>query len=69
METNVMLVGREFMVLFKIYGSKNDVEFCVQKEKSDYWGQVDLYIGGAELLLDICYILDFGLNFCLIEVL
>ena len=26
---------------------KNDGEFCA-KEKSDYWGQVDLYIGGAE---------------------
>ena len=26
---------------------KNDVEFCA-KEKSDYWGQVDLYVGGAE---------------------
>ncbi|MGY8988399.1 MAG: class I tRNA ligase family protein, partial [Flavobacteriales bacterium] len=25
----------------------NDDEFC-GKEKSDYWGQVDLYIGGAE---------------------
>ena len=25
----------------------NDREFCT-KEKSDYWGQVDLYIGGAE---------------------
>ena len=25
----------------------NDGEFCA-KEKSDYWGQVDLYIGGAE---------------------
>ena len=26
---------------------KNDDEFCA-KEKSDYWGQVDLYIGGSE---------------------
>ncbi len=26
---------------------KNDVEFCA-KELSDYWGQVDLYIGGSE---------------------
>ena len=25
----------------------NKTEFCA-KEKSDYWGQVDLYIGGAE---------------------
>ncbi|MEE3724871.1 leucine--tRNA ligase [Riemerella anatipestifer] len=27
--------------------STNDEVFCV-KEKSDYWGQVDLYIGGSE---------------------
>ncbi|MGC4129220.1 MAG: class I tRNA ligase family protein [Bergeyella sp.] len=27
--------------------SKNDGTFC-QKELSDYWGQVDLYIGGSE---------------------
>ena len=26
---------------------QNDIEF-VSKEKADYWGQVDLYIGGAE---------------------
>lgn len=26
---------------------KNDAEFC-SKEKSDYWKQVDLYVGGAE---------------------
>ena len=32
---------------FEIYGSKNDGEF-VQKDLSDYWGQVDLYIGGSE---------------------
>ena len=25
----------------------NNGEFCA-KEKSDYWGQVDLYIGGSE---------------------
>ena len=37
------------------------------KEKSDYWGQVDLY-GGSEIGRH-CYILDFGLNSYLIEVL
>ena len=26
---------------------KNEKDFC-SREKSDYWGQVDLYIGGAE---------------------
>ena len=46
----------------------NDGEFC--KEKSDYWGQVDLYIGGSEnMQLDICYILDSGQNFYLTGVL
>ena len=35
------------MVFFAFYGSKQQRGICA-KEKSDYWGQVDLYIGGAE---------------------
>ena len=47
---------------------QNDTEF-VSKEKVDYWGQVDLYIGGQNMLLVTCYTLDFGLSFCTIEAL
>ena len=33
---------------------KNDEQFC-SKEKSDYWGQVDLYIGGSEIVGHLLY--------------
>ena len=48
METNVMpgWAGSSWYFL-RYMDPKNDLEFC-SKEKSDYWGQVDLYIGGAE---------------------
>ena len=42
METNVGLDARKFVVFFKIYDPKM-MENSI-KEKSDYWGQVDLYI-------------------------
>ena len=48
METNIMpgWAGSSWYFL-RYMDPKNDGEFCA-KEKSDYWGQVDLYIGGAE---------------------
>ena len=48
METNVMpgWAGSSWYFL-RYMDPKNNVAFC-SKEKSDYWGQVDLYIGGAE---------------------
>ncbi|MEC7864001.1 MAG: class I tRNA ligase family protein, partial [Bacteroidota bacterium] len=48
METNIMpgWAGSSWYFL-RYMDPKNDIEFC-SKEKSDYWGQVDLYIGGAE---------------------
>ena len=48
MEFNVMpgWAGSSWYFL-RYMDPKNDFEFCA-KEKSDYWGQVDLYIGGAE---------------------
>ena len=48
METNVMpgWAGSSWYFL-RYMDPKNDAEFCA-KEKSDYWGQVDLYIGGSE---------------------
>ena len=48
METNIMpgWAGSSWYFL-RYMDPKNDGEFCA-KEKSDYWGQVELYIGGAE---------------------
>ena len=48
METNIMpgWAGSSWYFL-RYMDPKNNGEFC-SKEKSDYWGQVDLYIGGAE---------------------
>jgi leucyl-tRNA synthetase len=48
METNIMpgWAGSSWYFL-RYMDPTNDGEFCA-KEKSDYWGQVDLYIGGAE---------------------
>ena len=48
METNVMpgWAGSSWYFL-RYMDPKNNEQFCA-KEKSDYWGQVDLYIGGAE---------------------
>ena len=48
METNIMpgWAGSSWYFL-RYMDPKNNGEFC-GKEKSDYWGQVDLYIGGAE---------------------
>ncbi len=48
METNIMpgWAGSSWYFL-RYMDPKNDAEF-VSKEKADYWGQVDLYIGGAE---------------------
>ncbi len=48
METNIMpgWAGSSWYFL-RYMDPKNDEEFCA-KEKSDYWRQVDLYIGGAE---------------------
>ena len=48
METNIMpgWAGSSWYFL-RYMDPKNDQEFC-NKEKSDYWKQVDLYIGGAE---------------------
>ena len=48
MEYNIMpgWAGSSWYFL-RYMDPKNDVEFCA-KEKSDYWGQVDLYVGGAE---------------------
>ena len=48
METNIMpgWAGSSWYFL-RYMDPKNDEEFCA-KEKSDYWGQVELYIGGAE---------------------
>lgn len=48
MENNVMpgWAGSSWYFL-RYMDPKNELKFC-SKEKSDYWGQVDLYIGGAE---------------------
>ena len=48
MEFNVMpgWAGSSWYFL-RYMDPNNDTEFCT-KEKSDYWGQVDLYVGGAE---------------------
>ena len=48
MDTNIMpgWAGSSWYFL-RFMDSLNNEEF-VSKEKSDYWGQVDLYIGGAE---------------------
>ena len=48
METNVMpgWAGSSWYFL-RYMDSNNEKEFCA-RERSDYWGQVDLYIGGAE---------------------
>ena len=48
METNIMpgWAGSSWYFL-RYMDPVNDKVFC-SKEKSDYWGQVDLYIGGAE---------------------
>ncbi len=48
METKIMpgWAGSSWYFL-RYMDPANDIEFC-SKEKSDYWGQVDLYIGGAE---------------------
>ena len=48
MEYNVMpgWAGSSWYFL-RYMDANNNNEFC-SKEKSDYWGQVDLYIGGAE---------------------
>ena len=48
METNIMpgWAGSSWYFL-RYMDPNNDGEFCA-KEKSDYWGPVDLYIGGAE---------------------
>ena len=48
METNVMpgWAGSSWYFI-RYMDANNDKEFC-KREKSDYWGQVDLYIGGAE---------------------
>ena len=48
MECNIMpgWAGSSWYFL-RYMDPNNDREFCA-KEKSDYWGQVDLYIGGAE---------------------
>ena len=48
METNIMpgWAGSSWYFL-RYMDPNNNGEFCA-KEKSDYWGQVDLYIGGAE---------------------
>jgi len=48
METNIMpgWAGSSWYFL-RYMDPTNDGEFC-KKDKSDYWGQVDLYIGGAE---------------------
>ena len=48
MDTNIMpgWAGSSWYFL-RFMDAKNDNEF-VSKAKADYWGQVDLYIGGAE---------------------
>tara|TARA_B100001250_G_scaffold71782_1_gene58109 strand:+ start:12248 stop:15016 length:2769 start_codon:yes stop_codon:yes gene_type:complete len=48
METNIMpgWAGSSWYFI-RYMDPINDEDFC-SKEKSDYWGQVDLYIGGAE---------------------
>ena len=48
MDTNIMpgWAGSSWYFL-RFMDANNNQEF-VSKEKSDYWGQVDLYIGGAE---------------------
>ena len=48
MDTNIMpgWAGSSWYFL-RFMDAKNDKEF-VARDKSDYWGQVDLYIGGAE---------------------
>ena len=48
METNIMpgWAGSSWYFL-RYMDPNNEEEFCA-KEKSNYWGQVDLYVGGAE---------------------
>ena len=48
MEANIMpgWAGSSWYFL-RYMDPKNNLQFC-SKEKLDYWGQVDLYIGGAE---------------------
>ncbi len=48
METNVMPGWAGSSWYFLRYMDPNNTESFCSKEKSNYWGQVDLYIGGAE---------------------
>ena len=45
----------------------NETEF-VAKEKANYWGQVDLYIGGSEHAVGHLLYSVFGQNFYMIKV-
>ena len=67
MDTNIMpgWAGSSWYFL-RFMDAKNNQEF-VSKEKSDYWGQVDLYIGGAEHIVGHLLYSDFGQNFYLTE--
>ncbi|MGB0422794.1 MAG: leucine--tRNA ligase [Flavobacteriales bacterium] len=48
MEQNTMPGWAGSSWYFLRYMDPNNVQEFVSKEKADYWGQVDLYIGGAE---------------------
>ena len=48
METNTMPGWAGSSWYFLRYMDPNNAETFCSREKSDYWGQVDLYVGGAE---------------------
>ena len=66
METNTMLwLGWIFMVLPRYMDPHNESEFCA-REKSDYWGHIDLYVEVLSTLLVTCCIQDSGQSFFMI---
>ena len=63
METTHARLGGEQLVLLAVHGPPQRQEFCA-RDKSDYWGQVDLYVGGAEHTTGHLLYARFGPNSC-----
>ena len=54
--------GSSWYFSLRYMDPKNDGWIHCAKDLSDYWGQVDLYIGGSEHATEVTYcILDFGI--------
>jgi len=66
LETNTMpgYAGSSWYFL-RYMDPHNDKTFCDRKV-SDYWGQVDIYIGGTEHAVDICCTAGCGQRDCMI---